>query len=72
MKINADMKNYKWESKALVMFDIQVSVPVYTETSVYSISGRLQRWSPWQAQWLLFFLVDLKMFIVHDLQVFSG
>lgn len=41
MKINADMKNDKWESKALVIFDLQVWVPTHTETSAYSLLSQI-------------------------------
>lgn len=41
MKINADMKNYKWESKVLVVFDLQVWVPTHTETSACGLLSQI-------------------------------
>lgn len=41
MKINADMKNDKGESKALVVFDLGVWVPTHAETSAQSLLSQI-------------------------------
>lgn len=48
------------------MFDIQVSVPVYTETSVYGILGQITEMISMASSVasFFFFLDDLKMFMI--------